>query len=772
MPSTCSHGIQETRMPYPYQDSAQPETPAPAPLGQAPGDDPPHTLSPPYPQEPTHSASKNGNWATDRAVSTGTAGPGEEPPAPAATTNTAGGFHLHGDVGIVTTGIGTLIKETRKKDLLEGSIRWPREILEAPFEQNSHWSQRWQEAHDPITGNLAAPILIIVAPRSIGSTTFALRLLAEHATSTTTLLKLDPDWRTPSPGRLPLEEDHSFQLDLKDLEHDRVTGDFLDALPQHASRLRACRSNLVLTVAQELWGDHHIPPRQGVHVLHLQAAPDALALVEAHLSAQGHAALVASLLTFTKACASLRGLNAVKAARAVQTIVAAWEEHQHHLNSPTAPDRAPDAKPPSLEARVTAALTDWREELDALFGEAPAVHSPEKSSLTVEDRCLLLALAVRQSAPMSQVAQTADRLLKRLSEMPAAHGQSTVPALRGAFAGRGTRRRIHDVDATVDGQDNVVFDRPAYGQAVLEYVWDNYDALREPLLAWLVETATDGGDAKMRAVRALAHLTVRHGSSSYLTTLGKSAYTCPGVLASVMEAAVRDEHIGSLAWDTLYRWAEYETYTTAVILLCRRVLQDPASTAAEKRAMVRLRRVAHMATTDATTGAVLEAFDELAQQSSGAARLVTEVRGWQQNKISARAGSLAFLALMTAPADELHSGTPWLVRSADTTGIDVPGAVHDLLVDPHSKAMAILRLVDWIGSCSGDEATYSHLRDTLLPALRSHDMLKAGMALMRKLEGVHTTRGTSVAEDFYEHLVDPRLQPTFPLKNEHEGEAA
>ncbi|MFE9340142.1 hypothetical protein [Streptomyces sp. NPDC007063] len=391
--------------------------------------------------------------------------------------------------------------------------------------------------------------------------------------------------------------------------------------------------------------------------------------------------------------------------------------------------------------------------------------------MTVEDRCLLLALAVRQSAPMSQVAQTADRLLKKLEEAPAAHGQAAGSALRGAFASRGTRRRIHDVHAAVDGQDNVVFDRPAYGQAVLEYVWDNYDVLRDPLLTWLVEIATDNGDAKAQAVKTLAHLTVRHGSSDYLTALGKSASSRPEVLASVMEVAVSDEHIGPLAWDTLYRWAEHETYTAAVISLCRRVLRDPASTAAEKRAMVRLRRVAHSAATDATREAVLEAFDELAQQPSGAARLVTEVRGWQQKRTSARAGSLAFLALMTTPADEPHSGTPWLVHPANTTGIDVPGAVHDLLIDPHSKATAILRLVDWIASCSGDEAAYSHLRDALLPALRSHDMLKAGMALMRKLEGVCTARGSSVAEDFYQHLVDPRLQPTFPLKDEREGDA-
>jgi hypothetical protein len=762
-------------MPDPYQQPVQPQTPAPTPLRQEPVDGPPPFPPIPAqpPQVPARPAGERNSELSDGEVDPNVDGNEETSPSPAATDNaaTTTPFNLYGDVGVVAGQLGTLILEKRKKDLLEGSVYKRGDILEDPFVRDPHWTESWDEAHDPVTGGLAAPILVIVAPRSIGSTTFALRLLAEHATSATTLLKLDPDWPAPSRGRLPLEEDHCFQLDLKDPEHDRVTGDFLDSLPEHAEQLHACRSRLVLTVTQELWTNHRVSPRRGVHVLHLSAAPDARALVEAHLSTHGYATLATSLRDFTQACSSLKGLNAVQAARAVNTIVAAWEEHQHSLNSPAARRTTPKAGPPSLEARITAALTDWREELDGLFGEAPAVHSPAASALTVEDRCLLLALAVQQSAPMPQVAHTADRLLNRLGEAPGVPGQAATLALRGAFAGRGTRRRIHDVDAVVDGQDNVVFDRPAYGQAVLEYVWDNYDVMRGPLLDWLVEAAADSGDSKTRAVQSLAHLTVRHGSSDYLNALGQSASAHPEVLADVMESAVRDEHIGRLAWDTLYRWAGQDPYTLAVISLCRKVLRDSPSTAAEKRAMVRLRRVAHTATSDATRTAVLEAFDELAQQPSGTARLVTEVHGWREKKTSAQAGSLAFLALMTAPANDT-AGVPWLVQTAETTGIDVPGAVHDLLVDPHVKATAVLRLVDWIGSCSRDEAAYSQLRETLLPALRNHDMLKAGMALMRKLDGVSTARGYSVADDFYQHLVDPRLQSTFPLQAGPEGEVA
>lgn len=125
-----------------------------------------------------------------------------------------------------------------------------------------------------------------------------------------------------------------------------------------------------------------------------------------------------------------------------------------------------------------------------------------------------------------------------------------------------------DVGADVDTQDTVIFDRPAYGRAVLEYVWDNYDVMRDPLIAWLVDTAADASPED-RAVQVLTELTVRHGTVEYLDLLGKiTSGVRPDVLGTVMDNAVRDEHVGRLAWSMLYRWASRTEYAPVVIAVC------------------------------------------------------------------------------------------------------------------------------------------------------------------------------------------------------------
>nr|WSZ96518.1 hypothetical protein OH820_13360 [Streptomyces sp. NBC_00857] len=674
------------------------------------------------------------------------------------------GTHLYGEVGVVANVVEELNLQTNthKRDVLEGIEINRGQLLEQPFVRGPHWDTVWTQALDAVSGRPKQPVLVVVAPRSFGSTTFALRLLAQHTAPHVDLVKLDADWSTPTKGRLPLEKEHAFQLDLKHPENDQLSSDFLNALSAHASQLRANGSYLVLTVAQELWRDHRLGERAGVHVVHLREAPDALKVVEAHLEAHGYERLVTSLQSYAKAQASLRGLTAVAAERAAHTIVMAWQEHSHLEQSPSRAD-AGDLAVVSLEERIAAALSDWRSELDGLFGELTQLHSHGNPSLTVEDRCLLLALAVRQSAPMPEVARSAQELLKRAAgQAPASAGAGGgFAAAPSALAGRGLRRRILDVGADVDGQDRVVFDRPAYGRAVLEYVWDNYDTMREPLLAWLVEAAQEPS-LEDPTVSALAELTLRHGTMDYLTVLGKAACAKkPKVLGAVMESAVRNEHIGRLAWEALYRWAEQDEYAPAVIALCRRILEDTSiAPSTAKRAMVRLRRIAHTTGESATRELVLVAYTELAQQPVGAARLAAEVREWQQSKGSARGGSLAFLALMAAKDD----GGPWLL-SQSSLDIDVSRAVHDLLGNPLTVAEIIPRLSKWISASATDPVAYGRLRDQLLPALRGHNMFEAGMNLMRELRGISTAEGTSVADDFYQHLVEPRLHGVFPLQD-------
>ncbi|WP_406350912.1 hypothetical protein OHB56_40805 [Streptomyces sp. NBC_01635] len=649
-----------------------------------------------------------------------------------------------------------MILETRKQDVLDGEIQDRTALLQQPFVRSNHWTEVWGQVLAPATGRLRQPVLIVVAPRSSGSTTFALRLLAEHTAGRTHLMKLDADWPTPSKGRLPLEKDHAYQLDLKHPVHDALSADFLGALSKHAENLNAARSHLVLTVAEGLWTDHHLGERDGIQVVRLRQAPDAQQLIEARLDASGYSRLVTVLRSSPTAQASVRGLSAVAAARAARTVVEAWQEHNHHEQQPGPPDDD-GLEPLTLAQRIEAALTDWREELDTRFGETTVRHSSDNPSLTLEDRCLLLALAVWQSAPMPQVTRSASRLQAFIEDSPA--GTAALSPAHSVFASRGLRRRIKDVGADVDTRDVVVFDRPTYGRAVLEYVWDNYDVMREPLINWLVSTAVEASPED-RAVNMLTDLTVRHGTVEHLDRLGKIAGGVrPDVLGTVMDSAVRNEHIGRLAWSMLYRWAAQQNYALVVIAVCRRILAEPdVTTSAAKMAMVRLRRVAQSSSDKDIRRHMLASFEELSRHPAVTARLVAEVSNWQQNKVSAHSGSLAFLALMTASDDK----KPWLIATPPPD-IDIVRAVHDLLGNPDTAKELIPRLTAWIRSCADDPDAYAHLREQLLPALRGHNMFQAGMSLMQELRGISTTHGTNVADDFYQHLVDPRLRTVFPI---------
>ncbi|WP_234017942.1 MULTISPECIES: hypothetical protein [unclassified Streptomyces] len=686
--------------------------------------------------------------------------PGALPPAPRVHETDGAATHVYGDPEVVAHHIEQVILETRKRDLLEGVEQNRERLRSQPFVRGPHWDLVWKQIVNAVTGRPCQPITVIVAPRSCGSTTFALRMLAEHTADETTVVQLDADWDTPRQGRLPLERAHAYQLDLKHPENDQVSADFLNALSKHASHLRDCRSYLMLTVAQDLWKDHRLSDRDGIQVVHLHEAPDAQHVVEAHLTAHGYDQLVTSLRSFSKTTTSLRGLTAVAAVRAAHTVVMAWKEHSRTSSQQSFAQAEGESEIGStLEDRIVAALTDWRGELDSRFGELNSLHAHDNPSLTVEDRCLLLALAVQQSAPMPIVTRSAAALRAAIGDAPDA--ADTAPGLSpplSALAGRGMRRRIQDVGGRVDVQDTVLFDRPAYGRAVLEYVWDNYDVMRKPLLTWLVATA-QSADPEDHAVAALAELTVRHGTVGYLTELGELVSSSrPEVLGVVLEKAVRNEHVGRLAWAALYGWAEQRSYAPAVIALCQRILEDSsAATSLTKRAMVRLRRVAHK-NADAA-GQVLAAYDDLVQHPTVAERLVAEVQGWQKSKVSARGGAMAFLALMTVR----RNGTPWLV-CAPPPGIDVHRALNNLLSSSDTAAQVISRLTDWIRSCAGDPSTYTQLRDQLLPALRGHNMFEAGMKLMNELRGISTVEGVSVADDFYNHLVDSRLHTVFPLE--------
>ncbi|MFF3606743.1 hypothetical protein [Streptomyces sp. NPDC002463] len=664
---------------------------------------------------------------------------------------------------VVGSVAGNLNFEIRKGDILEGPVLTRDAIKQTPMVRSGQWTEAWTRALDPGTtpARLRKPVLIIVAPRSYGSTTFALHLLAETTDDLTPIVKLDADWTTPRVGRLPQELRHAYQLDLKDPDTDGISTDFLDNLEDHAEKLGRLGSTLVLTVAEGLWSSLPAPARTGIHVVHLTEPPPARKVVEAHLRARKVPGLVSYLRSGSTAEDSLNGRDAVEAVRAADAIKDAWQEHVRLTGAALPMDEASwrPTVDDGLSARIAAALSDWRDKLDILFGETTPTHRGKDTSLPLEDRCLLLALAVRQSAPMPQVAKAARSLQNIISTNDAAKGgfASTPEAV---FAGRGLRRRVVDAGAGVDTHDNVVFDQPGYGRAVLTYVWDNYEIMREPLLKWLVNGGEGAGDGE-RVVEALSVLTLRHGNTPHFQQLGTLARTGKkALLSAVMVRAVQDEHAGRHAWGTLYGWAQAAEYASTVIATCRGVLDTTDVTPSQARmAMVRLRRVAKHTHVESVLAEVLDTFEKLVPRPGGLQLLVSEVQAWQQSGKTGKGGPLAFLALMSVPNDT----GPWLLSQGVPPSVDVERALQTLLGDITTAPDTIDRITGWVSASATDPASYARIRDRLLPALREQKLFKAVRELMEALDGVPLEDGANAAEDFWGRLVDPRVRGMFPL---------
>ncbi len=655
-----------------------------------------------------------------------------------------------------------MVNETRKHDILEGPVLPRHWIKQEPIVREGQWAETWQQALDPEDGRLRQHVLVIVAPRSFGSTTLALHLLAWHTDEETDIVKLDADWKTPKVGRLPAEERHAYQLDLKDPDHDRASADFLTMLEQHAQLLEKLGSYLVLNVAKDLWADIYIPDHSGIHVVHLNEPPPARSVVEARLRARKAPGLIPYLHSADKAKASLGHLDAVEAVRTADSIVLTWREHER-LTGSSFPMDVPtswSALDAGLAERITSALSDWRDKLDILFGEATSVHAGKDTSLPLEDRCLLLALAVRQSAPMPDVAGAA-RGLQDIISTDAAGASGFASTTSAAFAGRGLRRRVVDAGARVGTHDEVVFDQPGYGRAVLTYVWDNYEVMREPLLKWLV-SGDGGSEANEQVVEAIAALTLRHGNVDHLIQLGSPPHPAKKeLLSALLVQAVQDEHIGRQAWGILYGWASVKEHAVTVVATCRQVLTTSDVTSSQARmAMVRLRRAANSGHESAWSE-VLNAFVEQAQHPAGVARLVTEVSAWQQSGRSRGAGTAAFLALMSVPGTT--STTPWLLSDEVPSDVDVKRALQNLLGDIATAPDAINRLATWIRQSATDPDSYARVRDGLLPVLRGQKIFKASVSLMQALEHVAVDGDTNAANDFWDRLVDPRVRTVIQL---------
>ncbi|GAA4853296.1 hypothetical protein [Kitasatospora terrestris] len=669
------------------------------------------------------------------------------------------------NIDVLANTVENLHQETRRRDTLEGTLLNRRELEDWQyFVEPEEWRQSWADGRDALRAE-DRRILLIVGRRGHGVTTFARHLSARHASRGSTLLDLETDWEKPSVGRFPLGRGHTYLLELKDPDNDRIDSTFLERLSDFSSRLRQADSRLVATVTDILWKGHHNWAGAGVTVVRLPAAPDAQQLVEHHLKARGLASLIPYVQSPT-ARASIRGRNAVEAMRSVETVIRQWVDHQKgtsdrqvtvvpgQLSRPYRLENSALADQPvdDLQTRIEQALTDWRESFDVLFNEPGLTTAAKERPLSLPNRCLLLSLAVHQAGPAAWIGSDAQALEAAVGGPPGSSGATGPAGVAAIFAGQGLRPRLTALGAEVDLQDQVVYDRPGYAEAALVYVWDNFPPMRTVLLDWLVNLPVreySGGDP---AVRALSALILRHKDPKHLDDLRERTLKAGRgqVLAAVTERALGDGHMSSGTWQLLGRWAKLLTPVRAVVAdICRSVLTDDSSSQAERRmAMTRLRSLARTEST-VVDHQVLPVYDALAKRPESRLLLVREVENWLVREGSPAAGRLALLALM--PCTE--AGHPWLYTpSCPLPHARVQEGLRELFSSKAQRAEGVERAAGWLRASVEDSATAELVLDGLASALRGEAQGHAALELLQAVRDLYLPDSCRASDRLLDHI--------------------
>ncbi|MFE6501523.1 hypothetical protein [Kitasatospora sp. NPDC057738] len=687
-------------------------------------------------------------------VRTAPAGATRKPVTP---EHTAPSLTFMADVGVAIGQVDRMYQEIRQ-DFLEARGLDRTKLLES---RTFALPSAWKAVRAQLADALADPevrVIIMVAPRGYGSTTFVHHVLAHHTPFETKLVELEPDGPRPKVSRIRRERGRAYQLDLKDPHTDHPSTTFLDDLAASVPVLKQVSSTWVLNIAADLWTEQRTwPVAPGVRVVELRSPPEPFAVAERHLTAAGMPWLVPYLRSDTARVhlSSLR--NAVEAVRAAGAVAEQWLEFKRDHSEEASwieegklgrPDEAGDnACHPELRTSVENALGDWRTELDGVFAHG----GDTGGALSLPDRCLLLSLALHRVAPAAKISRDARALEDLIAKKDRTHAPTNLGQV---FAGRGLRQRLTALHATVSSQDIAALSRPGYAQAVLTYVWDNYEDMRSVLLEWLISTAPAERAEADKSISALTTLAARHQAPTVLTEIRDTAHESgrSDMCAAVMTRVLKDVGMERAAWARLYDWADDRRLATqsVVVDVAEHVLtaEDPGGRD-HRKAMTRLRRVASTSKDQSLLAGVLAVFHRLGHREEGRNLLLSEVLRWREKK-ARRSGKIALLGLMA----QFDGPRPWLLGTANEKArTEIDEGLRDLLADPQFEPQAVPAICAWFKTAATDTAAYAAVRNCVVPALGGQSSRDAGIDLFHQVGRLLLPDGTQVGDDLWASLV-------------------
>jgi hypothetical protein len=246
-------------------------------------------------------------------------------------------------------------------------------------------------------------------------------------------------------------------------------------------------------------------------------------------------------------------------------------------------------------ARVADEIRRWR--VHQLLGS----ERPDSARERVEVLCrraALASVAVFTGLPYADAVLAAEALAVRFIaiEFPPSQGREIFIPWRG--------RLLSEPDIVIERSDNQLrwgatptqqlrFADRDFHAAVLEEIWEHYDAARSPLLLWLRELAVSSADeaVRIRAAQVIGRLATRdfgHVCHRVLLDLSGSVNRRAREAAAIALEAIA-EIMAQLVWNLLTEWCQdgnQHRQHTAVLALGTGIGEhDPGATLAQLRSL-------------------------------------------------------------------------------------------------------------------------------------------------------------------------------------------
>lgn len=585
-------------------------------------------------------------------------------------------------------------------------------------------------------------IVALVANPGTGRRITAQALLTERG-STPSEIAVDLD----HPEHLIADADRGYVIQIEKLGTSQASRQRA-ALNEYLQTIREEDTLAVVCVAPDIAAMLELT--QYLHVVRLRRAEPSAVFVR-HLEHRRDARIAERWRSAPAISQSLAGVAPADAARLAELADRSMAAHPNSQFE----DQVNDA---------IGAFTNWTADLDNWFGPAGDKKKPPAA------RALLLATAVLDGRPAASVFW-ASRLLEDQLELPhePGHGLSGDPATTQAegIAAELTAGKIG-------------FIRPAYAEAVLDYVWERWPQLHPDVRDWLIDLVarTDlEEDDRVTAAKRLTEFAVRQRTPELIfKACGKWLQgRLPFRLAvECLTIAGMSAETGRDTRQRLYDWSTQSrsVYHPIVVEVCA----GPLAEAFPGVALTRLRHVANNGD-DQAKERVIAAVCVLATHTLIRSQVwktlvewVRDGRGRPQSEVAEQS-----IAAVLAAADEDHNpqalyGHPrrarltdmWRVALNSASSRETTGAAVTLWLDTALRTPAIEdTVIDVLASTCDNQLDLANLTGQIYTWSRSSSEVdeEARGRLFQALIGRLTERVPGASRTAMDRAYGPTIAP-------------